>query len=161
MRQRGIRVFIVGTAALSGCGPGAFHNTAQNLTAATLVWIRHRLLAQWVVAQGALIMTCAVLSTTMALQLGALPLLYAAGSSGRGGGGGGSSHHFLMCTHKHTERSVPYTKVRSTSSRTPLKRVVSKLPLHRHHSQHASIFPLFHTVLLRESCKTHTHAHTS
>lgn len=158
MRQRGIRVFIVGTAALPGCGPGTFHNRARNLTAATLVWIRHRLLAQWVAAQGALIVARAVLSTTMALQLGASSFLYAAGSSGRGGTGG-SSHHFLTCTHKHTERSVPYTKVCSTSCRTPLKRVASKLPLHRHHSlRHASIFQLFHTVL-RDLCKTHTHTH--
>lgn len=155
MRQRGIRVFIVGTAALPGCGPGTFHNRARNLTAATLIWIRHRLLAHWVTAQGALIVARAVLSTTMALQLVASSFLYAAGSSGRGGRG--SSLHFLTCTHKHTERSVPYTKVCSTSCRTPLKRVASKLPLHRHHSlRHASISQLFHTVL-RDLCKTHTH----
>lgn len=105
MRQRGIRVFIVGTAALPGCGPGTFHNRARNLTATTLVWIRHRLLAQWVAAQGALIVARAVL---MALQLGASSFLYAAGSSGRGERGGPVT--ISSRAHTNTQSEVSHTQ---------------------------------------------------
>lgn len=69
---------------------------------------------------------------------------------------GRSSHHFPhVRTHTHTEYSVPYTKVRSTSRRTP-KRVASKLPLHRHHSLKSLILPLFFT-LLYNTAKIHVH----
>lgn len=67
----GVRVFIVGTAApFPGCVPGILVRRGK-LTAATLVWIRHR----FVSTVGALIVTRAVLWTTMALQVGAPPLL--------------------------------------------------------------------------------------
>lgn len=112
-----------------GCVPSILVRRGK-LTAATLVWIRHR----FVSTVGALIVTRAVLWTTMALQVGAPPLLQTllAGSSTAGCWGvtwSRSSHHFQKCTHAHThththaqtEQCVPYTKVCSTSRRTPTR----------------------------------------
>lgn len=78
-----------------------------------------------------------------------------AGSRGRWLCGDAPVTIFHTCAHTHTEYSVPYTKVRSTSRRTP-KRVASKLPLHRHHSLTSLILPLFFT-LLYNTAKIHVH----